>query len=134
ERVMWRRGAKRTPPYSAIIASSHDSTTVFASFDNHKNADFKPYLLKSTDAGKTWASIAGDLPERGTVYCLAEDHVRPDLLFCGTEFGLYVTLDGGKKWQRIRDGFPTIQVKDVVVQKHNNDLVVGTFGRGIYVI
>jgi photosystem II stability/assembly factor-like uncharacterized protein len=119
---------------SKLVASQHDAETVFAAFDNHKNADFKPYLLKSTDAGKTWTSITGDLPERGTVYCLAEDHVDPNLLFCGTEFGLYVTKDGGKKWLRVRDNLPTIQVKDLVIQKPNNDLVVGTFGRGIYVI
>ncbi len=119
---------------SKLVASQHDATTVFAAFDAHKNADFKPYLVKSTDAGKTWVSIAGDLPERGTVYAIAEDHVNPDLLFCGTEFGLYVTFDGGKKWHRMKNGLPTIQVKDLVIQKHNNDLVVGTFGRGIYVL
>ena len=119
---------------SKLVASQHDAGTVYASFDNHKNSDFAPYLLRSTDAGKTWASIAGDLPTRGTVYCLAEDHVDPDLLFCGTEFGLFVTVDGGKKWQRVRNGLPTIQVKDLAVQRRVNDLVVGTFGRGIYIL
>ena len=117
-----------------LVAGQHDANTVFAAFDNHKNADFKPYLLKSTDAGKSWKTIAGNLPERGTVYCLAEDHVNPDLLFCGTEFGLFATVDGGKKWHRMNNGLPTIQVKDLVIQKHNNDLVIGTFGRGIYVL
>ena len=135
----WRKvekfpGVPERTYVSKLVASQHDAGAVFASFDNHKNADFKPYLLKSTDAGKTWASIAGDLPDRGTVYCLAEDHVRADLLFCGTEFGLYVTHDGGKKWQRLKNGLPTIQVKDLVVQKANDDLVVATFGRGFYVI
>lgn len=119
---------------SKLVASQHDPNTVYASFDNHKNADFAPYLLKSTDAGKAWSSIAGDLPARGTVYCMAEDHLDPDLLFCGTEFGLYVTLDCGKKWHRIKNGLPTIQVKDLAVQRKMNDLVIGTFGRGIYVI
>jgi photosystem II stability/assembly factor-like uncharacterized protein len=119
---------------SKLVASQHDANTVFAAFDNHKNSDFKPYLLKSTDAGKSWTTIAGNLPERGTVYCLAEDHVNPDLLFCGTEFGLYVTTDGGKKWHRMRNGLPTIQVKDLVIQQANNDLLVGTFGRGIYIL
>jgi hypothetical protein len=116
-----------------LVAGRHAGGTVYAAFDNHKNGDFKPYLLKSDDAGKTWSSIAGNLPERGTVYCLAEDHVNPDLLFCGTEFGLFVTWDGGKKWQKL-PGLPTIQVKDLAVQRHNSDLVVGTFGRGIYVL
>ena len=117
-----------------LVAGQHDGATLFAAFDNHKNGDFKPYLLKSADAGKTWKSIAGNLPERGTVYCVAEDHANPDLLFCGTEFGLFATVDGGKKWHRMTNGLPTIQVKDLVIQKHNNDLVVGTFGRGIYVL
>ena len=79
-------------------------------------------------------SIAGDLPARGTVYCVAEDHVDPNLLFAGTEFGLFVTLDGGKKWNRIKNGLPTIPVKDLCIQRKVNDLVVGTFGRGIYVL
>lgn len=119
---------------SKLLTGQHEANTVYAAFDGHKNADFKPYLMKSTDAGKTWKSIAGDLPERGTVYAIAEDHVNPDLLFCGTEFGLYVTFDGGKKWHRMRSGLPTIQVKDLVIQRHNNDLVVATFGRGFYVL
>lgn len=119
---------------SKLVASQHDASTVFAAFDAHKNADFKPYLVKSTDAGKTWTGIAGDLPERGGVYAIAEDHVNPNLLFCGTEFGLYATFDGGKKWHRMKNGLPTIQVKDLAIQKHNNDLVVCTFGRGFYVL
>ncbi len=118
---------------SKLVAGRHAAGTVYAAFDNHKNADFKPYLLKSQDGGASWTSIAGNLPERGTVYCLAEDHVDPDLLFCGTEFGLYVTSDGGKAWQRMKGGLPTIQVKDLVIQRANNDLVVATFGRGFYV-
>jgi len=119
---------------SKLIASQHDAGTVYAMFDNHKNADFKPYLLKSTDFGKTWKSAAGDLPARGTVYCLAEDDVNKDLLFCGTEFGLYCTADAGKKWHAMKNGLPTVQVKDLAIQKHNSDLVVATFGRGFYVV
>ena len=119
---------------SKLVASQHSAGVVYASFDNHKNGDFAPYLLKSTDSGKTWASIVGDLPVRGSVYCLAEDHVDPNLLFCGTEFGLFLTLDGGKKWVRFKNGLPTILVKDLCVQRQMNDLVIGTFGRGIYVL
>ena len=117
-----------------IAPSQHNENTVYAAFDNHQNSDFKPYLLKSTDKGATWMSIVGDLPERGTVYAFAEDHVNADLLFCGTEFGLYFTIDGGKKWIRIKSGLPTIAVRDLAIQKRENDLVIGTFGRGIYVI
>jgi photosystem II stability/assembly factor-like uncharacterized protein len=117
-----------------IVASQHAGPVVYAAFNNHQNADFLPYLLRSPDSGRTWTSIVGDLPTRGSVYCLAEDHVDPNLLFCGTEFGLFVTFDGGKKWHRIRNGLPTILVKDLAIQKGMNDLVIGTFGRGIYVI
>lgn len=135
----WRKidkfpGVPERTYVSKLVASQHDAKTVYAAFDHHKNGDFKPYLLKSTDAGKTWTSLAADLPERGTVYSIAEDHVTPKLLFCGTEFGLYVSQDGGKKWQRVRAGLPTIQVKDLVIQRANHDLIIGTFGRGIYVI
>jgi photosystem II stability/assembly factor-like uncharacterized protein len=135
----WRRidrfpGVPERTYVSRILPSLHDRNTVYAAFDNHKNADFAPYLLKSTDAGKTWASVTGDLPPRGSVYALAEDHVDPKLLFAGTEFGLFVTLDGGKKWVRLKSGLPTIAVRDLAVQRQMNDLVVGTFGRGIYVL
>jgi photosystem II stability/assembly factor-like uncharacterized protein len=119
---------------SKLVASRHDAGTVYACFDNHKCGDFAPYILKSTDGARTWRSIAGDLPARGSVYCVAEDHVNPDLLFCGTEFGLFVTLDGGQKWHRFRGGLPTILVKDLCIQRTQNDLVVGTFGRGIYIV
>src|SRR5262249_26171058 len=84
--------------------------------------------------GRTWQSIKGDLPERGNVLAIAEDHVNPRLLFVGTEFGLFVTLDGGAKWVRLRGGLPTIAVKDLAIQTHMNDLAVGTFGRGIYIL
>src|SRR5262249_5599498 len=114
--------------------SLHDANIVYAAFDNHKNADFAPYLLKSTDAGKTWTSLRGDLPANGPVLALAEDHVNPNLLFAGTEFGLFFTLDGGQKWQRLKGGFPTIAVRDLAIQRQMDDLVVGTFGRGIYVL
>jgi hypothetical protein len=135
----WRKveqfsGVPANTYVSKLVASQHDANTVFACFDNHKQGDFAPYVLKSTDAGRTWATMAGDLPVRGTVYCLAEDHVDPNLFFVGTEFALHFTTDGGKKWHRIKNGLPTIQVKDLCIQRKMNDLVIGTFGRGIYII
>jgi photosystem II stability/assembly factor-like uncharacterized protein len=117
-----------------VLASSHEENTVYAVMENHKHGDFKPYLLKSTDAGRNWTSIAGDLPERGHTLAIAEDHVDPKLLFCGTEFALYFTKDGGSKWHRLKSGLPTIPVKDLVIQQPMNDLVVATFGRGFYVL
>jgi photosystem II stability/assembly factor-like uncharacterized protein len=119
---------------SRLLASLHQTSTVYASFDNHKNADFAPYLLKSTDAGRTWLSIKGDLPANGPVLAIAEDHVDPHLLFAGTEFGLYCTLNGGDKWFRLKGGLPTIAVRDLAIQRQMNDLVAGTFGRGFYVL
>lgn len=122
-------------PYVAdLVASSHDADTVYAAFDRHKDGDFHPYLGKSTDRGRTWTSIAGDLPERGTVYAVAEDPVDPSLLFAGTEFGVFFSLDGGGKWVQLEGGMPTIAVRDLEIQTREMDLVVGTFGRGIYVL
>ncbi len=119
---------------SRLTASSHDAGTVFAAFDNHKNEDFKPYLLKSVDAGKTWTSIAGDLPESGPVLAFAEDTVNANLLFAGTETGVFFTIDGGAHWVRLKGGLPTISVRDMVIQGREGDLVIATFGRGFYVL
>ena len=119
---------------SRLLAAQTSAKTVYASFDNHKNADFAPYLLKSTDAGKTWNSIKGDLPANGPVLAIAEDAVDSNLLFAGTEFGLFFTTNGGTKWVRFKSGLPTISVRDLAIHKKLNDLVIGTFGRGIYVI
>ncbi|HEV2667856.1 MAG TPA: glycosyl hydrolase, partial [Blastocatellia bacterium] len=80
-----------------VLASRHDVNTVYALFNNHQNGDFKPYAAKSVDAGKTWTMITGNLPERGSLYAIAEDHVNPNLLFIGTEFGFFFTPDGGAK-------------------------------------
>jgi photosystem II stability/assembly factor-like uncharacterized protein len=119
---------------SRLAASHHDANTVYAAFENHNNEDFKPYLLKSADKGKTWISIAGDLPENGPVLAFAEDSVNPNLLFVGTEFGAFFTIDGGKKWVQLKGGLPTIAVRDIVIQARENDLMVATFGRGFYVL
>jgi hypothetical protein len=119
---------------SRIIASNHEANTVYVAFENHQNADFKPYLLKSTDAGRNWVSIAGNLPKNHPVWAIAEDHVNPNLLFAGTEFGLFFSIDGGQKWIQLKGGLPTIQVRDLNIQKRENDLIVGTFGRGIYIL
>lgn len=135
----WRRvetfpGVPDRTYVARLLASQHDDQTVYAAFDNHKNADFKPYLLKSVDRGVTWKAIASNLPENGPVLAIAEDHVNPNLLFAGTEFGLYFTLDGGGKWIRLKGGLPTIAVRDLAIQKRENDLVLATFGRGFYIL
>ncbi|MCR9202543.1 MAG: hypothetical protein NXI04_28210 [Planctomycetaceae bacterium] len=117
-----------------IEPSLHDADTVFVAINNHKRGDFKPYIVKSTDRGKTWINISKSLPPRGSVYTLAQDHEIADLLFCGTEFGLFFTLDGGRKWLQMRNGLPVIAVRDIEIQREENDLVVGTFGRGMYIL
>lgn len=119
---------------SDLEASLHDATTVYASFDNHKMGDFKPYVLKSGDRGRTWSSIAGDLPERGTVYALAEDHLDPNLLFAGTEFGIFFSNDGGKKWVQLKGGMPPVAIRDIDIQRRENDLVLASFGRGFFIL
>ena len=118
---------------SRLAGSNHDANTVYATFENHKNEDFKAYVLKSTDSGKTWTSIAGDLPE-SPVLAFAEDTVNPNLLFIGNETGVFFTIDSGAHWIRLKGGLPTIAVRDMVIQTRENDLVIATFGRGFYVL
>ena len=90
--------------------------------------------MTSDDLGRTWRSVAGDLPERGSVYAILEDAKRPELLYCGTEFGVYFSPDRGKRWIRLEGGIPTIAVRDLAIQDREDDLVVATFGRGFYVL
>jgi photosystem II stability/assembly factor-like uncharacterized protein len=117
-----------------VLPSQHEENTVYACFDGRKNSsDFTPYLIKSTDKGKTWTSIASNLP-KGTVYVIQEDFKNPNILFIGTEWGVWTTIDGGKKWVQLKNGIPPIQVKDLIIQERENDLVVATFGRGFYVL
>jgi photosystem II stability/assembly factor-like uncharacterized protein len=135
----WRRierfpGVPDRAYVSRLEPSAHDASAVYAAFDNHKMGDFKPYLLESRDRGRSWVSIAGDLPERGTVYCVVEDPGDKGLLFAGTEFGLFFTRDGGRHWVPLKGGLPTIAVRDLAIQQRENDLVLATFGRGFYVL
>ena len=119
---------------SDICPSKFDENIVFASFNNLLRDDFKPYILKSVDKGKTWKSIAGDLPANGSINTIEQDYVNPDLLFVGTEFGIFCTTDGGEKWLPLKSGLPVISVKDITIQKRENDLVIATFGRGFYIL
>ncbi len=119
---------------SDICPSKFDENIVFASFDNRKRDDFKPYILKSTDKGKTWTSISNNLPENGTVHTIEQDFVNANLLFVGTEFGIYFSLDGGAEWVQLKSGIPTISVRDITIQHRENDLAIATFGRGFYIL
>lgn len=117
-----------------LTASAHDANVVYAAFNNYKRGDFKPYLLRSADRGRTWSAITTDLPTRGSVHVVREDPVKRGLLFVGTEFGLFVSFDDGGKWQQLKGGLPPIPVRDIAIQTQMNDLVVATFGRGIFVL
>ena len=112
----------------------HDKNTAYVCFNHHRYGDFKPYLLKTSDGGNTWKMIVSDLPQRGSIYSIAEDHVDPDLLFVGTEFGCYFSNDNGQHWIQLKNGLPTIAVRDIELQRRENDIVIATFGRGFYVL
>ena len=116
-----------------IKADLYDADTAYAVLDNHKQGDFSPYVLKSTDRGRSWRSIAGDLPERHIVWRIVQDHEQPELFFVGTEFGIFFTVDGGSRWVKLTGGVPNIPFRDLAIQKRENDLVGATFGRSFYV-
>jgi len=135
----WRKIDKiaGVPDYffvNKIMASKHDKDMVYAAVDSHKTGDYRPYLLKSADRGRSWTNIAGGLPQRTIIWSLAQDHVNKDLLFAGTEFGIYATLDGGKGWLKLGGGAPVISFRDIEVQERENDLVGASFGRGFFVL
>ncbi len=127
-------GIPDTTYVSYITASQFNAGTVYAAFDNHKRGDFKPYILKSTDEGNSWKSISSNLPKNGYVHVIKEDFKDPNLLFAGTEFGLFFTTDGGSKWIQLKGNMPTIAVRDIAIQKRENDLALATFGRGFYIL
>ncbi len=135
----WRRVEQfpGVPAYtyvSDVFASPRDANAVFVTLNNWQRGDYKPYVVKSTDRGRSWTNITGNLPDRHDVYSIIQDHVNGDLLFAGTEFGLFFTVDGGRNWVELKGGMPSIQVRDMTVQRRENDLVLATFGRGFYIL
>ena len=137
----WRKlevGSIKDLPATAFVndirADLFDANTVYAALDNHKFGDFTPYIFKSTDAGKSWISIRGNLPDRTLVWRIVQDHVRKELLFAATEYGIYFTIDGGIKWSKLEGGVPTISFRDITIQRRENDLVAASFGRGFFIL
>ena len=116
-----------------IKADIYDANTVYVSLDNHKEGDYSSYLFKSSDLGVTWTSISNNIPENTIIWRLVQDHISKDLLFIATEYGIYVSMNGGEKWQKL-PGSPTISFRDITIQKRENDLVGASFGRGFYVL
>ncbi len=134
----WRKidaiqGAPQYTYVTDVQASPRDVNTVFVTLNDWNRGNFKPYVFKSTDRGRTFTSITGDLPQRSGAWSIAQDAVNGNLLFVGMEFGLFATVDGGSHWVKMA-GVPTSQVRDVTIQRRDGDLVVGTFGRGAYVL
>ncbi|WP_282042616.1 WD40/YVTN/BNR-like repeat-containing protein [Winogradskyella flava] len=127
-------GVPETAFVNDIKADLHDANTVYVALDNHKYGDFKPYLYKSTDKGKSWTSLTKTIPNKHLVWRLVQDHVDPNLLFIGTEFGLFFSNDGGKHWNALKGNVPTISFRDLAIQKRENDLVAASFGRGFYIL
>lgn len=117
-----------------IEASSHDESTVFVVGDAHKIGDYRPYVYVSTNKGQSWTSIAGDLPKNTIVWVIKQDPVEENLLFLGTEFGMYFSINKGQNWVKLDAGVPTIAFRDVELHARDHDLVGATFGRGIYVL
>ncbi|MCA0374919.1 MAG: glycosyl hydrolase [Gemmatimonadetes bacterium] len=127
-------GVPDTTYVSRVIFSRHAEGTLYATFDGHRSNDFKPYVAKSTDFGRTWTSITGNLPAAGSVQVVREHHREPGLLFVGTEFGVFFTVDGGGSWTPLRSGLPAVPVWDMQLQERWNDLVIGTHGRGVSIL
>ena len=117
-----------------VITSHHDPNVIIAVFNNHKEGDFKPYILKSEDLGKSWKPITSGISEKHTCWTIVEDHKTPNLMFSGTEFGIYCSTDGGENWTMMKGGLPVIPVRDLEIQKREDDLVLATFGRGMWIL
>lgn len=119
---------------SGIEASRHADGTVYAAVNNYRNNDFQNYLYKSTDFGQSWVSIVGDLPPRRVARTIKEDLRNPNVLYLGTELGFFYSNDGGQHWVELRANLPTVAVNDFVIHPRDNDLVLGTHGRGIWIL
>ncbi len=135
----WRKAGifPGVPEYSYVSdvkASRFNENVVYATIRNYKRDDLKPYVLRSTDKGRTWTSIASSLPENGPVHTIEQDFIKEDLLFVGTEFGVFFSINGGQNWVPLKSGLPSVAVYDMTIQQRESDLVLATFGRGFYIL
>ncbi|MEM9686230.1 MAG: glycosyl hydrolase, partial [Bacteroidota bacterium] len=128
------RGLDHVPFVNDVRADLFDANIVYAAIDNHKYGDYRPYILKSTNKGKSWTMINGDLPDRLLIWRLVQDHVNKDVLFAATEYGIYFTYNGGENWIALKGGVPTISFRDITIQRRENDLVGASFGRGFFIL
>lgn len=128
------KGVPENTYVNMLVASPTQVNVVYAVFNNHKRGDFAPYVYMSRDQGRTWTNIGAGLPGRGSAYCLAQDHLNDQLLFVGTEFGCFFSNDLGEKWVQLKNGLPTIAIRDMAIQRRESDLVLASFGRGFYIL
>lgn len=127
-------GVPKTAFVNDIRADLHDADTVYVALDNHKYGDFSPYLLVSRNRGKSWQSITDGIPDRHLVWRVVQDHEQARLLFAATEFGVFVSFNGGDSWAKFSAGMPTISIRDLQIQRREDDLVAASFGRGFFVL
>lgn len=131
-------GSIKGVPNNAFVndvrADLFDANIVYAVLDNHKSGDYNPFVLKSSNKGKKWNLINGDLPENIVTWRIVQDHINKDLLFLATEYGIYMTTNGGTNWTKLAGGLPTISFRDLTIQRRENDLVCASFGRGFYIL
>jgi photosystem II stability/assembly factor-like uncharacterized protein len=118
---------------SRIEPSHFDPGTAYVALDNHRNDDWKPYLFKTTDFGRTWTNVTGNLPSPGNINALREDYDNPNLLFVGTEFGLFATTDGAKTWKKFMTNLPSVRVDDILIHSRDRDLILATHGRSFWI-
>ena len=135
----WRRveefpDVPRWTYVSDVFASPRHADTVFVALNNWQRGDYQPYVVRSTDRGRTWTNISSNLPPKHNAWTIAQDHANGDLLFVGTEFAVFVSVNGGAHWTALTGGMPPIQVRDMAIQRRESDLVLGTFGRGFFVL
>ena len=127
------KGVPKETYVSRVDASPFDASTAYVSFDGHRTDDHKPYIFVTRDLGETWASVSGNLPE-GNVNVVKADPKNRNLLYAGTEFGFYISLNGGGEWKRFMNGLPSVRIDDVLVHPRDNDLILGTHGRSIWIM
>ncbi|KPK78431.1 MAG: hypothetical protein AMS25_15425 [Gemmatimonas sp. SM23_52] len=127
------RGLPRNTWVSHVEASRHDEAAAYVTFDGHRTGDMTTYVYRTRDYGRTWESLATEDIE-GYAHVIKEDLENPDLLFLGTELGLYIGVDSGQSWARFATGFPKVAVRDLAIHPREHDLIIGTHGRGIWIL
>jgi hypothetical protein len=130
--AMASAGGRADRYVSRVLASPHEAGTAFVAKNGFRNDDFKPYLYRTTDFGKSWTSLAANLVD-SPLNVIVQDRKNKDLLFVGNDLGVWVSVDAGNRWDRLRANLPTVPVHDLTVHPRENDLVLGTYGRGVFV-